>query len=214
MKTEIISLNRSAKIRVKTYTGEYRNLSTTTSRWIDLDDAYNRKRLNSHSSIGQWITINSNGGTPSEQDLTAASPYISVSALSISARVRVKGYRQNTEAYGLWDLGLLLKEDPSDRVWINLGADDGNDDPDDGRYNRQQLNHHRSIGQYVQSLYDAVGIKALNRSARVRVKNSAGEIVELGTTGYTWINIDDRETLKLLNRHSSIGQWVANDFHD
>ena len=216
MKTEIIALNRSAKIRVKTYDGTYKNLSTTTSRWIDLDDAYNRKRLNSHSSIGQYLTIESADGSPTERDLTAVSPTISVRALSISARVRVKGFRNSDSVYGLYDLGLLLRTNPSDCVNINLGATvSGNDDPNDGLYNRTRLGDHRSIGQYVQSVNaTTVGIRALNRSAGVRVKTSANAIVELDTASYSWIDLSDRQTLRLLNRHSSIGQWIANEFHN
>lgn len=215
--TEIISLNRSAKIRVKSYDGTYKNLATTTSRWIDLNDSYNRKQLNHHASIGQYLTINqaASSSNPSDRDLTVAQPYVAIKSLSKGSKVRVKGFRNSTEEYGFYDLGRLIKENPEDAVWINLGADDGNPDPNDGAYNRRQLNHHRSIGQYVQATnVNYVGIRALNRSVKIRVKDSSDNIVKLGTSGYVWINTGDRETLRLLNHHSAIGQWIVNEFND
>lgn len=209
--TEVISLNRTARIRVKTYDGSYKNLSPEVSRWIDFDDAYNRKQLNHHSSIGQWISTCSDTGTPSENTWFG----VAIRGLSVSARVRVKGWRDSTETYGLWDLGHVLRENPNDVIYINLGAYDGNNDPNDGRYNRIQLNHHRAIGQYVHSqVRDWAGLKALNRSVKVRVKDSNGNVSVLTTTGYTWLDLSDRAVLRSLNHHAAIGQWCVSEFWD
>ena len=215
---EIISLNRAAKIRVKNTSGAFVDLSFENSQWVNFDDPYNRKRLASHSSIGQYLTINSSTSdshSGQSQDLTDDTPYVFVKALSKSSRVRVKGWRNNTESYGEWDLGLLLKEDVSDGVWINLGGDDGNDDPNDGLYNRKQLNHHRSIGQYIQALYSSfVGIRALNRTAKVLVDSDGTPTVATSSTGYTFVYINNRESLRRLNHHSSIAQYIVTDFYD
>lgn len=213
MLTEIISLNRSARIRVKTADGSYKNLSTKISRWVDLDEAYNRKNLNSHASIGQWLSTCSadESSDPQEKDWIG----VGVRGLHAGARVRVEGYLFSTDEYGLWDLGQLLSEDPSNGVWINLGSYDGNPDPNDGTYNRIQLNHHRAIGQYVQSQYTgSAGLKALNRSVKVRIKNSNGDLLTLGTSGYTWLDLTDLRVLESLNHHSAIGQWVVSEFWD
>lgn len=50
------ALTRSPKIRVKNSSGVLTTLSATVDTKVDLDEAYNRKSLNSHTAIGQWVS--------------------------------------------------------------------------------------------------------------------------------------------------------------
>jgi len=54
-----------------------------------------------------------------------------------------------------------------------------------------------------------VNLRALNRSAKVRVKNIAGTTVNLNTATDVKADLDDAEVRRQLNRHSAIGQYVA-----
>lgn len=60
-----------------------------------------------------------------------------------------------------------------------------------------------------------VALRALNRSAKVRIKNSAGTRVSLSTTVDTVVDLDDPDVRRQLGHHSAIGQYIvtaANDF--
>lgn len=60
-----------------------------------------------------------------------------------------------------------------------------------------------------------VAIRALNRGVRIRVKNSAGNLVTLSNTTDTIVDLDDVAVRRQLGHHSSIGQYIvtaANDF--
>lgn len=54
-----------------------------------------------------------------------------------------------------------------------------------------------------------VALRALNRSARVRIKNSAGNNVVLSQTADTIVDLDDKAVQRALQRHSSIGQFIT-----
>lgn len=56
-------------------------------------------------------------------------------------------------------------------------------------------------------------IRALNRSAKVRVKNSSGNLVTLTVGTNTEVDIDDAVVQRQLNRHSAIGQWHMSEPH-
>lgn len=54
-----------------------------------------------------------------------------------------------------------------------------------------------------------VWVRALNRSASVRVKNSTGNNVKLSPTTDTLIDLDLTTNRRSLGRHSAIGQWIV-----
>jgi hypothetical protein len=54
-----------------------------------------------------------------------------------------------------------------------------------------------------------ITVRALNRSAKVRVKNSSGATVVLSPTTDTTVDISDAAVLRQLGRHSAIGQYVV-----
>lgn len=51
----IRALNRSSQIRVVNSAGTKVKLSTTADTVVNLDDAANRRALNAHQAVGQWI---------------------------------------------------------------------------------------------------------------------------------------------------------------
>jgi hypothetical protein len=53
-----------------------------------------------------------------------------------------------------------------------------------------------------------VYVRALNRSANVRVVNSAGAKVKLTPTDDTRIDLDLATNRRSLARHSAVGQWI------
>jgi hypothetical protein len=54
-----------------------------------------------------------------------------------------------------------------------------------------------------------VYVRALNRSASVRVTNSAGNQVKLSPTTDTLIDLDLASNRRSLGRHSAIGQYIV-----
>lgn len=54
-----------------------------------------------------------------------------------------------------------------------------------------------------------VALRALNRSAKVRVKNSGGTNTTLKTTVDTIVDLDDAAVRRQLARHSAIGQYIV-----
>ncbi|WP_156027816.1 hypothetical protein [Candidatus Solirubrobacter pratensis] len=58
------ALNRSANIKVVDRTGATVKLTPTTDVVVDLDLATNRRALNRHAAVGQWIVTagNANDG--------------------------------------------------------------------------------------------------------------------------------------------------------
>jgi hypothetical protein len=60
-----------------------------------------------------------------------------------------------------------------------------------------------------------VALRALSRTVKVRVKNSAGTTVTLSNTADTIVDLDDPVVRRALGHHSAIGQYIvtaANDF--
>lgn len=54
-----------------------------------------------------------------------------------------------------------------------------------------------------------ITVRALNRTAKVRVTNSDGNTVTLSPTADTTVDIDDAAVRRQLARHSSIGQYIV-----
>ena len=54
-----------------------------------------------------------------------------------------------------------------------------------------------------------VAIRALGHNARVRVKNQAGNLVQVSSTNDTVVDLDDPLVRKHLAHHTAIGQWVV-----
>lgn len=54
-----------------------------------------------------------------------------------------------------------------------------------------------------------VAIRALNRGVRIRVKNTAGNLVTISNTADTLVDLDDVATRRALGHHSSIGQYIV-----
>ena len=201
---ELISLNRNAKIRVKNESGSYQQLSTTVGCWIDIDDVYNRKQLNHHGSIGQYLPIdyNSGGGNTPTNLLTTEKrvPLVGLNTAyngTNKSNIRVK----NVEGT---DVSLLVDE----AIEVLVGGST-NDQRKIAAYNRRQLNHHRSIGQYTFGW--GPSYRALNRSVKVRLWNNDNEEYEtLKSTenSNTFYPEDSELTRRTLNHHASIGQFI------
>jgi hypothetical protein len=54
-----------------------------------------------------------------------------------------------------------------------------------------------------------VAVRAISRSANIRVKNSAGDQVKLTPTTDVIIDLDDASNRRQLARHTAIGQYVV-----
>jgi hypothetical protein len=54
-----------------------------------------------------------------------------------------------------------------------------------------------------------VAVRALNRSPRVRVINSAGKRDQLSTVVDTIVDLDDVTNRRELSRHGAIGQYIV-----
>ena len=181
----LISLHRSAKIRVKQYGGDLVNLHPTNVTWVNTVDDYNTTQLNHHSAVGQYLVIGQwssidCGPNPPETDLTQDPWWIGLRTLNDTARIRVKGWQYDpetdTNSYGYHN----LRPDRTTTIYIGyVPYDDdgayerGQDDENDWQHNLRQLSHHNSIGQYV--IADSggwVAIQGLNDSAGVRTYDS------------------------------------------
>lgn len=190
----IISLHRSAKIRVKQYGGNKVNLHPTQVTWVNTEDDYNLAQLNHHSAVGQYLVIGQwnnlfCGPTPPVTDLENHAWWISVRTLNDTARIRVKGWQYDPETdttkYGHHNLK------PNVNTWFYIGyvpydndasVDRGIEDEGDWKYNLRQLGHHESIGQYVVSDGSWVNIQALNRNTKVRTYNSQNNTYRTAST--------------------------------
>lgn len=190
----LISLHRSAKIRVKQYGGDFVNLHPTNVTWVNTTDPYNLKQLNHHTAVGQFLSIGqwSNvicGPTPPETDLSTDPWWIPVRTLNDTAKIRVKGWQVNDEdinVYGYHD----LKPDRNTTIYIGFvpydddgSYDRGIDDEDDWQYNLRQLGHHNAIGQYV--ITDGGSwtyVQGLNDTSHVRVYDDQWGVIKTATT--------------------------------
>ena len=98
----LISLHRSAKIRVKQYGGDFVNLHPTNVTWVNTTDPYNLKQLNHHTSVNQFLSIGqwnnlACGEEPPTTDLTTDPWWLPIRTLNDTARVRVKGWQYDPE---------------------------------------------------------------------------------------------------------------------
>lgn len=208
---ELISLNRNAKIRVKNSTGNYQQLSTTESCWLRIDGdgaegTFNRKQLNHHSSIGQYLVLDGNTSPGTYRDLLVTD--VSVYLLGLNTAYNGTD-KSNVRVKDTSGEPVNLRVDQGTTVYVG-GSNDTNRAI--ARYNRKQLNHHTSIGQWVHAYCK---LRALNRSVKVRYWDGDEYKTLSSTENSPWINIGANEkTRKTLNQHSSIGQYIVVDWDD
>lgn len=208
---ELISLNRNAKIRVKNSAGNYQQLSTTNSCWLRIDGdgadgTFNRKQLNHHSSIGQYLVLSGNTTAGSSRNLLTTN----VSVYLLGLNTAYKGTnKSNVRVKNTSGVPVNLRVDQGTTVRVG-----GNNDANRAiaRHNRQQLNHHKSIGQWAHAYCK---LRALNRSVKVRYWDGDEYKTLSSTENSPWIDIGANEkTRKTLNQHSSIGQYIVVDWDD
>lgn len=203
---ELISLNRNAKIRVKNSAGNYQQLLTTDSCWLRIDGtegAFNRKQLNHHSSIGQYLVVGAGTSAGSSRNLLTTNVTVPLSGLNTAyngtnkSNVRVKDTGGN-----------IVNLPVDDYVNVRVG---GNSDANRAiaKYNRIQLNHHKSIGQWV---HYYCKLRALNRSVKVRYWDGDEYQTLSSTENSGWIDVNNEKTRRTLNHHSSIGQYLVVDW--
>ena len=184
-------------------------------QWIDVTDPVNATALNHHASIGQYLTIGNwqigNDWFPEVPpfvNLKTDDWWLSVTALNRSVKIKLWGWSDYLEAYGKYDITT------TNPTYIGIGTTmEG-----EAIYNRKQLNRHSSIGQYIQAWAEKeyrVGIKSLNQSAKVGVRNHDNELVQphsiqdrFNVTAFS-VNNDGRLLLTTEGTHNvKVGEHV------
>jgi hypothetical protein len=185
-------------------------------QWIDVTDPVNATALNHHASIGQYLTIGNwqigNDWFPQVPPMVNLKTdywWLSVTALNRSVKIKLWGYSEYVGDYGKYDITT------TDPTYIAIGTTMG---LDEAVYNRKQLNRHSSIGQYIQAWGDVefqVGIKSLNQSAKVRVRDYDGKLVQphsiqdrFNVTAFS-VNSGNRLVLTTEGSHNvKVGEYV------